>query len=414
MLFGESRSTRGYAANSWTLVGAKIACGPVEVRRRDLEARSGKITAIRPSTSSRLQLLDLRGCLILPGLINAHDHLEFNLFPRLGRGPYPNAGAWARDIYHPDVSPVREQLGISLEGRLRWGAVKNLLSGVTTVCHHNPYNPAVFSGDFAVRVPRRFGWAHSLEFSPDLTRRFKRTPRAWPFILHLGEAVDRGGRQELLRLDSLGALDHRTVLVHAVALGKPELNLAHKRGASVVWCPSSNIFILGRTLNREALESGVPIALGTDSAMSGKGDILEEMRLARRIARISQSRLYEMVTRDAARIMRLRQGEGSVIEGGSADLLVVRDRGEDPASTLLKLRTGEMEMVLVRGEIKLASPRCLEQLPATVRRRLHPVEVAGNRGRIVFVAADVPSLFGEVESVLGSVMLAHKRLEQPS
>ena len=88
----------------------------------------------------------------MPGLINAHDHLEFNLYARLGRGPYPNAGAWARDVYLPNESPVQEQLRIPKGIRLIWGGLKNLLSGVTTVCHHNPRELAVFDRNFPVRV----------------------------------------------------------------------------------------------------------------------------------------------------------------------------------------------------------------------------------------------------------------------
>ena len=91
--------------------------------------------------------LDLDGLCVMPGLVNAHDHLEFALFPRLGRGPYPNAAAWARDVYHPDRSPVREHLAVPKELRLLWGGLRNLLAGVTTVWHHNPYHPA-FDQDF--------------------------------------------------------------------------------------------------------------------------------------------------------------------------------------------------------------------------------------------------------------------------
>jgi hypothetical protein len=119
----------------------------------------------------------------MPGLINAHDHLEFNLFPQLGRGTYPNAAAWARDIYHPGRSPIREQLRVPKPVRLWWGALKNLLSGVTTVCHHNPYEREVFGVDFPVRVVRRFSWAHSLGSSrtwPRASARRRRPTRFWP------------------------------------------------------------------------------------------------------------------------------------------------------------------------------------------------------------------------------------------
>src|SRR5439155_11568458 len=111
----------------------------------------------------------------LPGLINAHDHLEFGLFPRLGKGPYCNATEWASDIYRPEASPVREHLSVPKRIRLLWGGIRNLLSGVTTVAHHNPYD-AAFNSRFPLRVVKRYGWAHSLDFCTDVARRYRRTP----------------------------------------------------------------------------------------------------------------------------------------------------------------------------------------------------------------------------------------------
>src|ERR1700676_3172223 len=121
------------------LRGARVALGPEEAAALDLETCGEKIQAIRePAKPPKgAEILDLAGHLILPGLINAHDHLEFSLYPRLGRGPYPNAGAWARDIYKPTKSPIAEHLRVPKDTRLLWGGLKNLLSGVTTVCHHN-------------------------------------------------------------------------------------------------------------------------------------------------------------------------------------------------------------------------------------------------------------------------------------
>src|SRR5262249_17138935 len=156
--------------------------------------------------------IDTRGYVALPGLLNAHDHLEFNLFPRLGRGPYPNATAWARDIYRPDADPVRRQLAMPKSERLRWGGLKNLLSSVTTVMHHNPYDP-VFDENFPVRVVRRYGWAHSPAFSPDLGKAYRTAPPDVPFIIHAAEGIDSCSAAEIHALDAQGALGPNTVVV---------------------------------------------------------------------------------------------------------------------------------------------------------------------------------------------------------
>jgi cytosine/adenosine deaminase-related metal-dependent hydrolase len=389
-----------------TIRGARVATSAGESAELDIEIGRGKILEIRkPEKLPKGALaLNLDGHLITPGLINAHDHLEFNLYPRLGRGPYPNAGAWARDIYRPQESPVKEQLQIPKSTRLVWGGLKNLLSGVTTVCHHNPCDHPVFDRNFPVRVMKQFGWAHSLQFSSDVAERFHATPPDWPFILHLGEGTNREARSEIFQLDEVGLLQQRTILVHAVALDRKGLRLVRERGASLIWCPGSNLFLLGRTLDGQALRSGVPIALGSDSALTANGDLLDEIRLARKLSGLSSPAIYAMVTEVAAKMLRLQNGAGTLAVGAAADVVAFRDASRSPAVAIMRAKGPAL--VIVGGNVKLVSTALASQWRP---EGMHRLEVEG-RGEF-FVDANIPKWRSSAERALETELrLAGRRV----
>jgi cytosine/adenosine deaminase-related metal-dependent hydrolase len=363
--------------------------------RMDLEIFGGRI---RPfgGTTGRGPVLDLDGHLILPGLINCHDHLEFNLFPRLGQGPYPNAAAWADDIYHPNRSPVKEHLAVPKAVRLVWGGLKNLLSGVTTVAHHNPYEADVFENRFPVRVVKRFGWAHSLHFSPYLVTCYRLVSRRWPFLVHAAEGTDDTATIEIEELERAGVLSSRTVLVHGVGIDCDSLEILLRHRCSLVWCPSSNLFTLSRTLRPEVLRSGLPICLGTDSALTGQGDLADELQVARKTACLTAADLYPMVTTQAARVLHLTRGQGEIRENGIADLLVVPDSGQNPGEALQDFRPA---LVIRGGRIQLVSTNLAERIDCALTRNFQRLELEGRGAWLV--NANISGLRAATEAALG-------------
>ncbi len=390
------RAALRFARVPLRLMGARVALGAMSAERIDLEIRRGRVHPLGSSNGHGPEL-DLTGYLILPGLINCHDHLEFNLFPRLGSGPYPDAEAWAADIYHPDRSPVKEHLAIPKAVRLAWGGLKNLFSGVTTVAHHNPYDAAAFENGFPVRVVKRFGWDHSLQFSSDLVSRYRAVSRRWPFLIHAAEGTGPSAAAEIQELERRGILSARTVLIHGVGIHCDSLEILLRRRASLVWCPSSNLFTLSQTLRPEVLRSPLPICLGTDSALTCHGDLASELRVARQAGRLSAEDIYPMVTTQAARILRLNRGEGEIREHGVADLLAVSDRGQAPAEAL---RDFVPALVILGGRIQLVAKDLAARIDPMFTRHLQNIELEGCGAWLV--NANVALLRAATEAILGA------------
>jgi cytosine/adenosine deaminase-related metal-dependent hydrolase/SAM-dependent methyltransferase len=392
--------------DSLRLQGARVARGPIAASLASISVEGGTIHLIQSGSSTSHKTIffsesavDLSGFLLFPGLINAHDHLEFSLFPNLGNGPYQNAAEWARDIHENHSSLIERHRKVPRPVRLWWGGIRNLLCGVTTVCHHNPISPDLLDPGFPVRVVSDFGWAHSLSLDPQLADKFAKSPSGAPFILHAAEGVDRESLEEIFELDRMHTLDERTVLVHGLGCTPAAAALINQRLAAVVLCPTSNKFLFHQFPSLSLIRSLNKVILGSDSPLTAAGDLLDEIRFARTQIGLHANSIYGMVTNQPADILRLRRGEGRLRPGSAADMVVVRDRGLSPAETLAQLTVDNVELVITAGRVQLAGPELFERLPAALKSGLEPFEVDGVQR---WVRAPIGRLIADVEETLGS------------
>jgi cytosine/adenosine deaminase-related metal-dependent hydrolase len=323
---------------------ARPDTGAVEVR--DLTLTGG-------GASSAVYELDLPQHTVLPALFNAHDHLQLNCVPPLRQAQhFANSYAWSEAYRsHFEDAELRLARQIPLGVRHWQGALKNALCGATTVMHHDPLPSEVEHPGFPVNVVRPYGWAHSLhlEYGPPVAPSFQATAPDVGWFIHLAEGVDEPAAAELQELKRLGCLRGNTVLIHGVGLSDADVASVIAAGAGLVWCPSSNLSILGQTVSRARLRTlfdAGDLTLGTDSRLSGAPDLLQELRVAANHSDFSARELLQLVTSSARRLLRAREA--------CNDVVVFRSSSQDPFADLLQLRRGELRAVVRNGEPLIA------------------------------------------------------------
>lgn len=348
-----------------TLLNARNAAGEL-FSVRIMESRIAGLDVI-PQPGD-LQI-DLRGDRVLPGLINAHDHLQLNSLPRLKyRDRYSNVVSWIADI-RPRLKSdplLIENHAVPRADRLLIGGLKNLLSGATTVAHHDPLYPFLLDEAFPTRVVANYGWSHSLllDGAEAVRRSHRQTPVDWPWIIHAAEGIDAGAASEFERLESLGCLTANTLIVHGLALNRNQQRQMEAAGAGMIWCPSSNLHLFGRTVDIRELFAGSRVALGSDSRLTGGRDLLAELRLASTLSGLDEASLESLVTERAARLLRLPD-RGVLKVGALADILVLPE-----GLALSRTNRADIRLVLVGGALRYGDPeyaQAFETDPARVQ-----------------------------------------------
>jgi cytosine/adenosine deaminase-related metal-dependent hydrolase len=330
---------------------------PQSVTRAPLPIRAGRIDAAVATSAYRV---DLRDHLVFAGLINAHDHLQVNAVPPLpAHAPFPNSYAWIEafqaHFQHPDVIAA---LQTPKALRMRHGALKNLLAGTTCVAHHDPWHPELDADDFPIALLRDYGWSYALGwagYGPPVQESFAATPADRPWLIHLAEGTDAVAGDELAQLDQLGCLAGNSVLIHGVGLSEQDVERVIARDAAVVWCPRSNLNLLGRTLDPRRLCAAGRLALGSDSRLSGARDLLEELAGVVDGYDLDAAQLLALVTTQVARMLRM-PSRGHLQPGATADLVIVKDLGGDPMRNLVGIERSRIRAVVRNGLPRIADP----------------------------------------------------------
>ncbi len=338
-----------------------------EVQGGSILIDGGVITWIgtgRPPRATGAHVIDARGLVAIPGLINAHHHL----YQSLTRVQAQEQGlfGWLQQLY-----PVWAGLDVQwMRAAAAVGLAELALSGCSTTTDHHYIFPNGVAGilEAEVEVARQIGLRfHPCRGSMDLGARqgglppdaiveerdtvlartedailrlhdarpgamlrvavapcspFSATPQLMResavlarrlgvrLHTHIAETLDEErycqqtfGRRPLELLDEAGWLGPDAWLAHCVHLNDDDIRRIARTGTAVAWCPTSNLRLAsGIAPARELLEAGGAVGLAVDgSASNDTGHLLAEVRQAMLVARAGGNP-KAMSARDALRI----------------------------------------------------------------------------------------------------------------
>jgi len=330
------------------------------------------------------ELVEHEGSILAPGLVNCHAHLELSHLAKLGKekkpGPAGEITAWIRELLAQRLAAGdnQEEHGfIAMQGLARLYA-----TGCRAVADIGNLPESRFIGEhfkmaliffleFLGLAGERqrealelldsmdegiFCTAHAPYSSgPELIRKLKaRSARLGHlFPIHVAESPveveflrtgtgpfrdfleERGalssdfkvpGTSPVSYLDSLGALDDRTLCVHCVQVEPEEIDLLAKRRSIICLCPGSNRYMgVGKAPVPEMLAKNIRLVLGTDSLASNSDlNMWREMRiLMEDHPDLDPDKVFEMATRLGAEVLGVSGEMGSLASGCSASFLSV-------------------------------------------------------------------------------------------
>lgn len=313
------------------------------------------------------------GGVVLPGLVDAHNHVAYDWLPVWMAGRlFDDSQSWRSaadyDAFTQPYSANKDDHD-KFCAMVQWGEIRALVHGTTTIfgtpqprtCYRWLVRNAELSSGYngflrdAVRS-NTLGIDTVNMADAQLLVSKMATGEIAAYVVHLSEGFTARSHDEYLTLKMLGLLQPQTVIIHGAALTPQDFLEVGQAGAKLVWSPSSNIALYGRTTDvRAAQLGGVSIALAPDWTPSGTGSLLAELGFARDYldqhdpGLFSDEDLVSMATRIPAAMLGASELVGTLEVGHYADVLVIDRPDADPYSAVVRASAGDVRLVVLGG-----------------------------------------------------------------
>lgn len=330
------------------------------------------------------QIIDCTGCVVMPGLVQAHVHTCQTL--ARGRADDLELLDWLRNVIWPYEAALDEDAAAA---SAELACAELLLGGTTAILdmgtvHHTDaiFGAAQRSGIRATigkammdapdpqippglrestaasldesaalikrwhgRIGGRLRYAYAPRFvlscTDELLREVGVQAKARGVRIHTHASENHGevalvrqrfGKDNIIVLDDLGLLGDHICIAHCIHLSDAERALLARSGAHVCHCPSSNLKLAsGIAAVPELIAAGVSVALGADGAPCNNNlDGFLELRLAALLHKhrvgpraLPAPEAVRMATLGGAAALGLADQIGSLELGKRADVIAV-------------------------------------------------------------------------------------------
>jgi 5-methylthioadenosine/S-adenosylhomocysteine deaminase len=335
-----------------------------------------KIGTGTPTSVTVEKIIDARGGLILPGLLNCHTHAAMSLFRGLADDlPLME---WLNNYIFPAERRIDAEFVYT--GTLL-ALAEMILSGTTTFCDMYLFEDQVaraarkagvrcLVGEVLYDFPSpNYGPVEKgLEYTESLIQKWQKDPLVSiavephslftcspelltasnelalkykvPVIIHVAETLtelseikEKYGKTPVKYLDSLGLLGPHLIADHCVHIDDADIKTLADHGVKVVHNPESNMKLAsGIAPIPQMLSQGVTVGLGTDGCASNNNlDLFSEMDTAAKLHKVNSLdptvmdalSVLKMATIHGARVLGLQNVTGSFEVGKKADIIVI-------------------------------------------------------------------------------------------